>query len=320
MPTFCRHNRFIQNCPICKQELEPERPAARSRSRSSSLGASARRSGASSRGAGSLRVRKEVRAADDGYRHELVPGLKSTADARRLAEEFAFSAARLAELATDPPVGYAAVATADDPEQALWIAFLIAYLGPLEGDAAFAAIDAAVTEWASGELPDLREAKLGPRTSHDPARGDRTLVAYRAWAERSGGQLAGLAGEETWSPERRFSRAFERLGTLPGFARGPRFDLLVTLGRLGVLDVRAESLHYGDDQMAIGGKRVFGIADLFLLEKRSAELADAVGVPLEALDLALHNWSRPPQGRATMGSRAAADADVVELIAGELGA
>lgn len=265
-------------------------------------------------------MRKEVRAADDGYRHELVPGLKSTADARRLAEELAFSAARLAELATDPPAGYAAVSTADDPEQALWTAFLIAYLGPLEGDAAFAAIDAAATDWASGELPDLSETKLGPRTSHDPARGDRTLTAYRAWAERSGGQRAGLAGEESWSAERRFSRAFERLGTLPGFARGPRFDLLVTLGRLGVLDVRAESLHYGEDQTAIGGKRVFGIADLFLLEKRSAELADAVGVPLEALDLALHNWSRPPEGRATMGSRVTADADTVELIADELGA
>ena len=106
MPTFCRHNRFIQNCPICKKDLEPEAPAPRTRPRSSS-GTGARRS-ASSRGAGSLRVRKEVRAADDGYRNELVPGLKSTADARRLAEELAFSAARLAELATDPPAGYAA--------------------------------------------------------------------------------------------------------------------------------------------------------------------------------------------------------------------
>jgi hypothetical protein len=265
-------------------------------------------------------VRKEVRAADDGYRHELVAGLKSTADARRLAEELAFSAARLAELATDPPAGYAAVATANDPEQALWIALLIAYLGPLEGDAAFAAIDGAVTEWATGELPDLTDVRLGPRSSHDPQRGDRTLVAYRAWAQRSGGQLAGLEGEASWSAHRRFSRAFERLGTLPGFARGARFDLLVTLGRLGVLDLAAESLHYGDDQASIGAKRVFGIADLFLLEKRSAELADAVGVPLEALDLALHNWSRPPQGRATMGARVTAEPDAVERIAGELGA
>lgn len=269
-----------------------------------------------------MHVRREVRAADDGYRHELVPGLKSSADARRLAEELAFSAARLAELGADPPAGYAAVAAADDPEQALWVAFLIAYLGPLEaeGPAAFAAIDAATTSWADGELPDLADARLGPRTSHDPARGDRTLTAYRAWAERSGGQLAGLAGEDAWTPERRFARAFERLGTLPGFSRGARFDLLLSLGRLGVLDLRAESLHYGEDQTAIGGKRVFGIADLFLLEKRSAELADAAGVPLEALDLALHNWSRPPEGRATMGSAATADADAVELIADELGA
>lgn len=269
-----------------------------------------------------MTVRREVRAADDGYRNELVPGLKSSADVRRLAEELAFSSARLAELETDPPLGYAAVAQAagDDLEQALWLAFLIAYLGPLEGDAAFAVIDQATTSWASGELPDLTDARLGPRTSHDPSRGDRTLVAYRAWAERSGGQAAGLVGEEGWPAERRFARAFERLGTLPGFSRGARFDLLVTLGRLGVLDVRAESLHYGEDQTAIGGKRVFGIADLFLLERRTLDLAEAVAVPLEAFDLALHNWSRPPQGRATMGSQAAADPETVELIAGELGA
>ncbi|MBJ7520070.1 MAG: hypothetical protein JHC84_10275 [Solirubrobacteraceae bacterium] len=316
MPSFCRHNRFIQNCPICKKELEPQ-PAARPRARS---GSGTKRTSSGTRRTSGVQVRREVRAADDGYRNELVPGLKSSADARRLAEELAFSAARLAELATNPPVGYAAVAVADDPEQALWLAFLIAYLGPLEGDVAFAAIDGAATDWAAGELPDLGETKLGPRTSHDPARGDRTLTAYRAWAERSGGQVAGLAGEESWSPERRFSRAFERLGTLAGFARGPRFDLLVSLGRLGVLDLTAESLHYGEDQTSIGAKRVFGIADLFLMEKRSAELADATGVPLEALDLALHNWSRPPQGRATMGSQAVGDPDAVELIADELDA
>ena len=37
-----------------------------------------------------------ARAADDGYEHELVPGLRSSVDAGRLADEMAFSAARLA--------------------------------------------------------------------------------------------------------------------------------------------------------------------------------------------------------------------------------
>ncbi|MBJ7331662.1 MAG: hypothetical protein JHC95_17335 [Solirubrobacteraceae bacterium] len=315
MPTFCRHNRFIQNCAICKKELAPDTPARSARSRGTSSTSRRATTSGSSR---AVKVRREVRATDDGYRNELVPGLKASADAQRLAEEIAFSAARLAELAADPPGLYAAVGSETDREQALWQALLIAYIGPADGDAPFAAIEAVTTSWAAGELPDLDGVVLGPRTSHEPARGDRTLTAYRAWAERSGGQVAGLNGEEGWSPERRFARAFERLGTLPGLSRGARYDLLISLGRLGVLDLRAESLHFAEDQTTIGAKRVFGIGDQFLLERRATDLAETVDVPLEALDLALHNWSRPPAGRATMGSAITADPEAVALIADEL--
>ena len=54
-----------------------------------------------------------ARAADDGYEHELLPGLRSSVDAGRLADEIAFSAARLDELSADPPGLYAEVARAD---------------------------------------------------------------------------------------------------------------------------------------------------------------------------------------------------------------
>jgi hypothetical protein len=43
-------------------------------------------------------VRHVARAADDGYEHDLVPGLRATADAARLSSELAFAAARLDEL------------------------------------------------------------------------------------------------------------------------------------------------------------------------------------------------------------------------------
>ena len=73
---------------------------------------------------------------------------------------------------------------------------------------------------------------LGPRTSHDPARGADTLLAYRQWVQRSsggGGQARALIGDPSWSPERRFERLFERLA-LPGLGRTGRYDLLLTLG------------------------------------------------------------------------------------------
>jgi hypothetical protein len=256
-------------------------------------------------------------AADDGYRSELVPGLKASADADRLAAELAFATARLAELAADPPGLYAQVGADPDLEEALWLAFLIAYLTPTDGDDPFAGIRAAHVPWSSGELPDL-DVPLGIRTSHDRAAGERTVLAYRAWAQRAGGQQAAFTGESAWTPERRCDRLFERLA-LPGFGRAGRYDLLVTLARLGVVDVRASTLQLTDDATTIAAKRVFGIGDKMLLERRARDLADAAEVPIEALDLALFNWAAPQRGRATMGSTAAASDDERAAIAGVLG-
>ena len=49
----------------------------------------------------------------------------------------------------------------------------------------------------------------------------------------------------------------------------------------------------------MAAKRVFGIGDPLLLDRRAATLAEAASVPLEALDLALANWASPQ--RATLG-------------------
>jgi Alpha-glutamyl/putrescinyl thymine pyrophosphorylase clade 3 len=263
-----------------------------------------------------VRVRKLTQAADDGYRNELVSGIKASADAERLAAELAFATARLAELAADPPDLYAQIAAEPDPEEALWLAFLTAYLSPTAHEDPFEAIRAAHVPWAGGELPDL-DVALGMRTSHEQATGTRTLLAYRAWAQRAGGQQVAFAGEEAWTPERRFDRLFERLA-LPGFGRPGRYEMLVSLGRLGVADVRPSSLQLTDDATTVAAKRVFGIGDRMLLERRARDLADAAELPIEALDLALFNWAAPERGRATMGSSAVAAADEHVVIAGVL--
>jgi hypothetical protein len=258
----------------------------------------------SSRAAGDLKVRRLARAPDDGYEHDLLPGLRATVEAARLADELAFSAARLEQLERSPRGLYADVVMLDDVEEQAWLAFQIVYLSPAEGEDPFAEIDRARTTWASGDLPDLEFVELGPRTAHDPARGTRTLEAYRAWAQRAGSQAAAFSGDAAWTPQRRFERAFERLA-LPGFGRGPRYELLVVLGHLGVFDLRPWSLHLIDamDPTTIAAKRVFGIGDAMNLQRRASELATAAGVPIEALDLALLNWSRADEDRITAGAR-----------------
>ncbi len=239
-----------------------------------------------------MRVRRLERGADDGYRSGLAPGLRSSTEAERLAEELAFAAARLHALSQQPPRLYAEVAASGDPEERIWLAFLIAYLCPLDEDDPFAAIRRVRTPWGAPELPDLTEVSTGPRSAHDPSHPLRTINAYRAWTARSGSQLAGFTGDADWSPERRFTRVFERLA-LPGLHRDARFDLLVTLGRLGVVELRPEQLMLGGaGEVTVAAKRVFGIGDPLLLQARAAALAQACELPLAALDLGLYNWER----------------------------
>jgi hypothetical protein len=323
MPTFCRHNRLLQNCPICSRERQVEmRPvvssgAPASASRSAGAGGrTSRRSGRATAGSGreasgsNLRVRRLERFADDGYRSPLAPGLRSRADAERLAAELAFAASRLAKLAAAPPGLYADVGDpGGDVEERAWLAFLIAYLCPLEAEDPFAAIREVRTTWASGAMPALDDVATGPRAAHDPGLGMRTLGAYRSWAERAGSQAQAFVGEPEWTPERRFARAFERLA-LPGLGRDARFDLLVTLGSLEVFELRAGTLALGgSDEVTVAAKRALGIGDALLLERRAEQLAEACALPLAALDLGLFNWGRSSDERATLGLGPAAEPD-----------
>ncbi len=85
---------------------------------------------------------------------------------------------------------------------------------------------------------------------------------------------------------------FERL-TLPGLHRAARFELLASLGTIGLYDLEAGALALGgSDEVTVAAKRVFGIGDPLLLERRAAQLAQGGQAPLQALDLALYNWGR----------------------------
>jgi hypothetical protein len=255
---------------------------------------------------------------EDGYHSRLLPGLRSSVDAERLAEEISFAADRLTELGESPQGLHAVVADgAADVEERTWLAFLIAYLAPLETDDPFSEIERVRTSWASGEQPSLDGVQTGPRAAHDPARGTVTLDAYRAWAARAGSQAAAFTGESGWTPARRFERVFERLA-LPGLHRDARYELLVSLGRLGVYELEAASLKFGgENETTLAAKRALGIGDPLLLDRRAGDLARACDAPLEALDLALYNWGSGE--RVTAGSSADGDAELLARAQAALG-
>jgi hypothetical protein len=254
-----------------------------------------------------MRVHREARLSDDGYRCELVPGLRSSGDAGALVDEIAFAAARLRVLAEHPPGLYAAAKEAGDLEQATWMCFLIAYLSPLQGEDPFRGIRAALeqADWRSGGLPALEEIPIGSRSSHEAARGVSTLEAYRRFAEHAGSQELAFIGQPEWAPERRFERVFERLA-LPGFGRSGRYEMLVVLGELGLYEVRPGTLHLiaamgrtSTDPTALAAKRIFGIGDAMNLERRAVRFAEEIGVSVHTLDLALSNWGEGE--RVTLG-------------------
>lgn len=330
MPTFCRHNRFIERCPICSKTLPGAAPATGGGGRSRSARAAGTGAAASARGvpatgrhrrlrAGGreVRVHRETRARDDGYDNALVPGLHASDDAARLAEEIAFANGRLLRMHAAPPSLFNEIRTLagdGELERASWLCFLTVYLSPLQGEDPFAGVRLVLDREGDGsglredapgrETSPLHGVPLGPRTSHDPARGSETLRAYRQWALHAGSQVQALSGEESWTPQRRFERAFERLA-LPGFGRMGRYELLVTLGRLGLYAMQADSLHLAvgraglEDLTTIAAKRVLAVGDPIYLERRARAFAQALDVPIDALDLAFANWGTGE--RATLG-------------------
>jgi hypothetical protein len=328
MPRFCRHSRFIERCPICRETvpgLEPvKRPSGAGGARSAGSGGTRTHKRAGSGKGVRVYTDGSLRGQDDGYSCELVPGLHNSGDAQRLAEELAFASGRLNLLSASPPDLYAEVRQQESWEHATWMCFLISYLSPLQGDDPFLGIRRALeADLEAGELPNLDAIPLGPRTSHDYSRGTRTLEVYLQWMQRAGSQVRAFSGDHNWSESRRFERLFERLA-LPGLGRMGRYDLLLTLGRLGLYELEPDSLHLGGGRMeatndltTLAAKRLFGIGDPLLLERRALTLAEAASAPIEALDLALANWGTGE--RATLGVAAdTGDAHVLEYASAAL--
>ncbi|MBI5104908.1 MAG: hypothetical protein HZB46_07970 [Solirubrobacterales bacterium] len=314
MPTFCRHNRLVERCPICSKQdrsSSPTRSAPRRPSKPAGAPTRAPRKSAS----GGMVTRRMQRAPDDGYEHDLVPGLRSSVDAARLADELALSDARLLALPNEP--FFAELAAEPDRDRAARVAFLTAYLWPVDGaEDPFASIRAVAADPAA-----LSSAQTGAMSSHDPAKGERVLDAFQHWADRSGGPHAALVGDEGWDPARRFDRAFERLG---GVARPSRLEFLVIAARLQLAEMDINTMHLSAatpmDPVLLAAKRILGIGDIILLRRRANELAHAVGVPVAAMDLALFNWAAgPEEARTTGGLDVEADAEVRARIAGALG-
>ena len=224
---------------------------------------------------GALVTRELARAADDGYRNQLVPGLRATADAERLGGALMIGAERL-----EPPGTGRGDATEPDASRRAGSRSCWPRPGPRPPTCR--------TRWPRRAA---RRAGAPRRAAGEPRPG---VASYQQWAARSGSQAAGFTGEADWSPQRRFARVFERLA-LPGLGRAPRFELLVALGAAGLYDVEPDQLQLGveEDATTQAAKRILLSGDKMLLERRARDLATATDVPLAALDRGFALWGDP---------------------------
>lgn len=315
---FCRHGRFEDRCAICRGEKAAAAPKAHiptkkgtEARRATSTPRAAAPASSARRGSRTVVTGKLSRNADDGYRSDLLPGVRSSADVQALATELTVAEARLSALGSPDSGPWSAVsAAAEEPARAFIYALVIAVASPdaAAGSAATAqaAIDAlssdelAVPSAAAGSGPVAAILDAGPRGPRGADAAGIALAAPAQLAQRSGSLAAAITGDASWSPERRFARVFDRLA-LKGLPRAVRYDVLVALGRSGVLSLRAGALHLGDDQVTAAAKRIFAVGDVSLLEKRAATLVEVTGVAWDALELALWNLS----GADATGSGAA---------------
>ena len=123
-------------------------------------------------------------------------------------------------LQADPPGLYAEVADASRPiEERTWLAFLIAYLGPVDDAEPFAGIAQARTPWARASRPTSTASRPGPGPPTSPSGASGRSTPTARGPSAAGSQEAAFTGDAAWTPERRFARVFERLA-LPGLHRG----------------------------------------------------------------------------------------------------
>lgn len=94
MSVFCRHNRLLENCTICQREQAPDSPFRKVEGRTTTKTRTKTAAGAKKKPGGMVR-RQIARATDDGFSSPLMPGVRATSDAERLADALGAATARL---------------------------------------------------------------------------------------------------------------------------------------------------------------------------------------------------------------------------------
>ena len=299
VPTFCRHNRLIQNCPICSREqsieLRPVVSSSAPRVSSAAPSAPAR----PGRGRAPARGRRPAACGSAGSRaaprtaitRACCPGLRSS-DGRRAAGRGArLRRRRLVELRSairpgcmprwsPPSCGPRGADVARVPDR---VSVPARERRSVRGDRAGAHVVGV------GRAPSLDGVETGPRTAHDPGARDphaRGLPRLGGARRLAGGRVRRRGGVDARAPLRAGVRAPRATRPAPRralrAARHARARSASTSYAGGIAAARRRRRGHGRGQAGARDRRPAAAR-----AARRASSPMPASVPLEALDLGL---------------------------------
>lgn len=230
----------------------------------------------------------------------------------------------------DPLKGAILKHRAGDHDEACWLALLSTHFGrsrrtgwQLAGDFYARLGDGGTWDWlsTSGDVTEMRcwlEANRGALRAQggvfgnhrkyeslnawEPTGTGNVLATYVAWVgDGTHAERFAQIAPDLLTRSERFAALYASLGPIARFGRTARFDFLSTLGKIGLVDIEADSAHLAGATGPLTGARLLldgrkeSRATARSLEARLLPVQRKLGVPFDVLEDALCNWQKSPR-------------------------
>lgn len=136
-----------------------------------------------------------------------------------------------------------------------------------------------------------------------PAGTGEAVHSYAIWVAKSGGHgklFSNVLEAAGGDPEEAFARLFKEMNAVKSFGRTAKFDYLAMIGKLGLAEIRPNSVHFGGATGPVTGARLLFAGKLKSddsrkkLESLSDSLASHLHVDKQAIEDSLCNWQKSP--------------------------
>jgi hypothetical protein len=145
----------------------------------------------------------------------------------------------------------------------------------------------------SKQLANLRFGNHRKFESKKPHQLFDVIESFVVWVEKFGPTPQSAFTTGATSPEEAFDELYIRLSGIHRFGRTGRFDLLLLLSDLGLLEARPGSSYLeGATGPIRGAKQLWGNLPLAAFEQRADELARRLELPPEVVEDALCMWQK----------------------------